>query len=98
MWLYIMANSRGVFLGIRGGGVPPGTPNPDPISQIRPQGAFPGFGGGASHVQSRGKAPWGRGCLFQTKNCHYSHPFLDLASKIHILFRPGVGRNYAIIT
>ena len=64
MWLCIMACSRGVFLGIRGGGVPPGTPDPDRISQPRPQGAFPGFGGGASHLQSQGKAPWGQGCLF----------------------------------
>ena len=38
MWLCIMASSRGVFLGIRGGGVPPGTPDPDRISQPRPQG------------------------------------------------------------
>lgn len=29
------------------GGVPQGTPDPDPTSQSRPQGAFPGFGGGA---------------------------------------------------
>ena len=57
MWLYIMANSQGLFLANRGGGVPPGLQNPDPISQPRPQGAFPGFGGAASHLQSRGKAP-----------------------------------------
>ena len=80
MWLCIMASSRGVFLGIRGGGVPPGTPDPDRISQPRPQGAFPGFGGGASHLQSRGKAPWGQGCLFQTKKLSLSTP----------VFRPGL--------
>ena len=36
---------------IFGGGVPPGSPNPDPISD--------------------------------KKKCHFSHPFSDLASKIH---------------
>ena len=30
-------------------------------SQPRPQAVFPGFGGGP-HLQSQGKAPWGRGC------------------------------------
>ena len=28
----IMCSPRGVLLGILGGGVPPGSPNPDPIS------------------------------------------------------------------
>ena len=33
-------------------------------TQPRPQGAFPGFGSGAFHLQSRpAKAPWGRGWL-----------------------------------
>ena len=80
MWLCIMASSRGVFLEIRGGGVPPGTPDPDLIAQPRPQGAFPGFGGGAFHLQSRGNAPWGQGCLFQTKKLSLSTP----------VFRPGL--------
>ena len=28
-----------------------------------PKALFPGFGGGAPHLQSQGKAPWGRGWL-----------------------------------
>ena len=83
MWLCIMASSRGVFLGIRGGGVPPGTPDPDLISQPRPQGAFPGFGGGKAGE----KRPGDKVAYFRPKNCHYALPFLDLASKIHILFQ-----------
>ena len=62
------------------GRVPQGTPDPDPTSQSRPQGAFPGFGGGAFHLQSRGKALWGRGCQFQTKTLSLSTPD----------FRPGL--------
>ena len=43
--------ARGLLLGILGAGVPPGSPNPNPISD---------------------------------KTCHFSHPFTDLASKIHV--------------
>ena len=56
---------RGVLLGILGGGVPPGSPNPDTISD---------------------------------QNCHFSHPFSDIASKIHIHSQTWPLRNYVIIT
>ena len=36
--------------------------------------------------------------LFQTKICHFSHPFSDLASKIHNRFQTWPLRNYVIIT
>ena len=37
--------------------------------------------------------------LFQTKNCHFPHPFSDQASKIHTRFQTWpLGRNYVIIT
>ena len=28
--------------------------------------------------------------LFQTKKCHFPHPFLDQSSKIHTVFKPGL--------
>ena len=34
--------------------------------------------------------------LFQTKKCHFSQPFLDLASRIHTHFQTGPLRNYVI--
>ena len=34
--------------------------------------------------------------LFQTKKCHFSQPFLDLASRIHTRFQTGPLRNYVI--
>ena len=36
--------------------------------------------------------------LFQTKKCHFSHPFSDLASKIHSHSQNWPLRNYVIIT
>ena len=37
--------------------------------------------------------------LFQTKNCHFSHPFSDQTSKIQTRFQIWpLGRNYVIIT
>ena len=37
--------------------------------------------------------------LFQTKKCHFLHPFSDLTSKIHTSFQTlSSGRNYFIIT
>ena len=36
--------------------------------------------------------------LFQTKKCHFSHPFSDLASKIHHPFSDLAFKNYVIIT
>ena len=37
--------------------------------------------------------------LFQTKKCHFSHPFSDQTSKIHTSFQIWpLGRNYVIIT
>ena len=56
----------GVLLGIRGGGVPPGSPNPDPISDQKI-------------------------VIFQTR-------FQPWPLKSIPVFRPGVGRNYVIIT
>ena len=36
---------------------------------------------------------------FQTKECHFSHPFSDHTSKIHTCFQTWpLGRNYVIIT
>ena len=35
--------------------------------------------------------------LFQTKKCHFSHPFSYLASKIHTHFKTWPLRNYVII-
>ena len=34
--------------------------------------------------------------LFQTKKCHFSQPFLDLASRIHTRFQTRPVRNYVI--
>ena len=59
-------------------------PNPDPISQPRPQGAFPGFGPTSKAGEKR---PGDEVAYFRPENCHYPQPFLDLASKIHILFQ-----------
>ena len=37
--------------------------------------------------------------LFQTKKCHFPHPFSDQTSKIHTRFQTWpLGRNYVIIT
>ena len=38
--------------------------------------------------------------LFQTKKCHFPHPFSDRTSQIHTRFQtwPLLGRNYVIIT
>ena len=37
--------------------------------------------------------------LFQTKKCHFPHPFSDQTSKIHTRFQTcPLGRNYVIIT
>ena len=39
--------------------------------------------------------------LFQTKKCHFPHPFSDQTSKIHTCFQSwpnSKGRNYVIIT
>ena len=37
--------------------------------------------------------------LFQTKKCHFQHPFSDQTSKIHTRFQTlPLGRNYVIIT
>ena len=36
--------------------------HPLPPPYLVPRALFPGFGGGAPHLQSQGKAPWGRGC------------------------------------
>ena len=36
--------------------------------------------------------------LFQTKICHFLHPFLDLAPKIYTRFQTWLPRNYVIIT
>ena len=35
--------------------------------------------------------------LFQTKKCHFSHPFSDVASKIPTYFQTWTLRNYVII-
>ena len=61
------------------GGVAPGSPNPDPISQPRPQGLFPGFGGGAGKAGER--RPGDEVAYLRPKNVIFSHPFSDLASK-----------------
>ena len=37
----IMCSPRGLLLGILGVGVPPGSPNPDPISDQKKNGNFP---------------------------------------------------------
>ena len=34
--------------------------------------------------------------LFQIKKCHFSQPFLDLASRIHTRFQTRPLRNYVI--
>ena len=36
--------------------------------------------------------------LFQTKKCHFFHPFSDLLSKIHTRFQIWPLRHYVIIT
>ena len=36
--------------------------------------------------------------LFRTKKCHFSHPFSDLASKIHTHSQTWPLRNYVIVT
>ena len=59
---------------------------------------YPGGGG------TPGNSWWGRATrfsgltLFQTKICHFSLPFSDLASKIHNRFQTWPLRNYVIIT
>ena len=62
----IQTFSQGVLLGIHGGGVPPGSPNPNPISDQKI-------------------------VIFQTR-------FQPWPLKSIPVFRPGVGRNYVIIT
>ena len=65
-----------------------------------PRALFPGFGGGAPHLQSQRKAPWGRGCWPRKKKKHLlstlctfqkekKHPnfFPDLNSIFQTLFR-----------
>jgi len=34
---------------------------------------------------------------FQTKKCHFPHPFSDLASKTIPVFRPDLARDYASV-
>ena len=63
-----------------------------------PRALFLAVEGGRPTSKAGEKRPGDEVVYFRPKNCHYPHPFLDLASKIHVLFRPGVGRNYAIIT
>ena len=53
--------ARGLLLEILGGGVPPGSPNPNPISY---------------------------------KTSHFSHPFTDLASQIHVPSQTWLLRTY----
>ena len=36
--------------------------------------------------------------LFQTKKCHFSHPFSDLPSKLHIRLQSWPLGNYVILT
>ena len=63
-WVLLTSGRRGVLLGIVGGGVPPGSPNPDPISH---------------------------------QKCCFSHPFSELASKIHTHSQTWPLRSYVIL-
>ena len=45
-----------------------------------PSALFPGFGGGAPHLQSQRKAPWGRGCWPREKKSLIKH-FMYLSKR-----------------
>ena len=36
------------------------------VNNLVPRALFSGFGSGAPHLQSQGKAPWGRGCVVKS--------------------------------
>ena len=92
MWLYVMANSRGV------GVCHQALQILTLFHKFVPRALFLALEVGRPTSKAGEKRPGDEVVYFRPNNCHYPHLFSDLASKIHILFRPGVGRNYAIIT